>query len=516
MGRYQNDILGYVHERLRIDILLPHQEAILLAIMEAVHGRARTRIAVRSGQKIGKTALVVMVSFWFYECFPDADIRMCAAIQEQTKGVLWKEIQKTLRRARRVDGSDKSDESIIPGRLAASPFGGFVSPDGSREIKGISGREVEALAGVSGNLLFIVDEASHLPQDKAEAFLGNLMGGGVIVWISNPTRAEGPFYEAFHKNAHLWQTFHVNSLDVARWAVEKKLRIPGIANQDTVDDAAEMFKDESVFWTVRVLGEFVRNEHGRAIPMFWIDEAKARHGLTRGEGPLSVGWDPAGPGADGDSHGFAVVRGEECIAIYRRRGLSDEEAIAFAYSLGDVHGKPGETVRYVVDQGGVGEKFVRRMKQDAEHRMTREREKPQFEVVGVHSASKTVRDWRKHEMVRDELVADLAEWMKTGAIPADELLEAELYAPTWETKVVSVHGQRVEVLSSTRKSVLREKLERSPDSFDALALAVRPRRVSHLELVPSPSRDEKHWGDQQLDRDASASDHWGDSILRRR
>ena len=88
-----------------------------------------------------------------------------------------------------------------------------------------------------------------------------------------------------------------------------------------------------------------------------------------------------------------------------------------------------------------------------------------FEVFGVKSSSKYVRDREKFERVRDELIWSVAEWMKTGAIPADDKLQQEIYAPVWR----SLPDGR---LKSTPKSEIRDQLGRSPDSFDALALSV--------------------------------------------
>jgi hypothetical protein len=69
--------------------------------------------------------------------------------------------------------------------------------------------------------------------------------------------------------------------------------------------------------------------------------------------------------------------------------------------------------------------------------------------------------------MRDELWANLAEWIREGgAIPDDARLTKELHAPEW-------HGQISGKLKATPKSDLRKMLDgRSPDRADAVALAV--------------------------------------------
>ena len=243
LRQYQLNILGYVRNRLRVEHITPHQEKILLAFENAVRysGRApyHPRIATRSGQKTGKTKLATWLAFWFFECFDNARVLMCAAIEAQTKNVLWDALWHTYQHA-------KKNGVEIDGVFAQSPAGGFMSTDGLRSIKGITGREIEAVAGYSGRQLVIVDEASHLPQKKAEAFEGNSMGGeGYHLWISQPLRNDGPFYEAFHSQKDYWQTFHLNSKEIAEWQRDTGNHIPGLATIDKIDQNREMYGGES-------------------------------------------------------------------------------------------------------------------------------------------------------------------------------------------------------------------------------------------------------------------------------
>jgi hypothetical protein len=67
--------------------------------------------------------------------------------------------------------------------------------------------------------------------------------------------------------------------------------------------------------------------------------------------------------------------------------------------------------------------------------------------------------------VRDELAANLLAWVKDGgALPDDPKLAAELHAFSWEYQVTG----RLKV---TRKDAIREEIGRSPDRYDAVALA---------------------------------------------
>lgn len=459
LSQYAADPVRYVTERLRVEVILPHQRMILEAFGRAVRGEGEPRVSCRSGHKIGKTKLACWLALWFYECFDKARVLMCAAIEQQTKDILWRELWNVVSLATKAG-------ALIDGKFGRSPTSGFISSDGLRSIKGISGREIESVAGYSGRQLLIVDEASHLPEDKSQAFAGNSLGGDCYMfWISNPTRTAGPFYDTFHDKARWWQVFHIDSREVARWAANTGTLVPGIVTLAMVEVMKEMYGGEdSPFFTVRVLGQWLRNETGRCVAMHEIEAAQARWTEVEETGLLQIGYDPAGAGDAGDQHAWAVVRGAKCLAVIRARGLDEEQALAKSYAILEVHAKDSETPRIVIDSDGpIGASLYGRFRAEAEHRTLRGGRL--FEVRGVKASSPYVRDPSKFERVKDELVWSLAHWIKTGGIPADADLQMELYTPQWSSLP---NGK----LRSTPKIAIRDALNRSPDSFDALALAV--------------------------------------------
>ncbi|MGH7439125.1 MAG: hypothetical protein ACRENE_25840 [Polyangiaceae bacterium] len=462
LTKYAADPVAYVRERLREPHVMAHQAAMLEALARGVAGLAPARVACRSGQKVGKTKTIVWAALWFYETQAGARVFLCAAIIEQTRNVLWRELGDTLRAA-------EGRGAVVDGKLAASPAGGFVSLDGSREIRGVSGREIEAVAGLSGNMLTCIDEASHLPEDKAQAFAGNTMGGGALFFTSNPTRNAGPFFDAFHAARPFWQTFHVDAEKVARWQEEHGIRIPYTATLAKIDEFRQLYGEDSPFWALRVKGEWLRNEAGRINPMARIVEAAARWSAAPDEGELSIGYDPAGADLErGDEHAWAVVRGSKCLAIHRRRGLDEDQAVNETRSILNVYRRDGETPRVLVDcEGPIGAPIAARLGSEARARDLGGQRGDRFKCIPVKASSRFVRARDKFDRVRDELFWNLAQWLKTGAIPPnDAKLEADLYFPQWET----LPDGRVK---ATSKEKLRDLLgNRSPDSGDALALAV--------------------------------------------
>lgn len=516
--RYQRDPVRYVRERLRVEVLFPHQEEILRSVARAMHGDLNPktgrpcapRVAVRSGQKSGKTKTVIWLALWFYECFADCEVLMCAAIEEQTRGVLWKELLRTIAIA--------SEAGVqIDGQPSRSPATGMPSSDGKRLIRSISGREVEALAGISGRQLLIVDEASHLPEAKAEAFMGNQMGagkgemGGCIVLISNPTANAGPFFDAFHRMQEHWQGFHVDCVEVARWQVANDVRVPFTANVEKIEEAKLMWGEDSAFYQWRVRGNFLKNEAGRIVPMVRIEGAVARWADAPEEGLLKIGWDIAGDGLDADDNAWSVVRGHKQLFLHRRTGLTEDAALAELYALLKLHRLEGETPHVLIDaEGPIGSAYYGRVRGEKHHRDQHDKGNA-FEVFPVRGSSRFVRDKTKFDRVRDELLWVLSQWMIEAAIVNDAKLQAELYAPQWEPNSNNK-------LVATPKHVLRTMLGRSPDSLDSLALAVwtpprwvgadAPASVEAASTAPTPPLRDMQDAASAFDQQSGTDPWW--------
>ena len=68
------------------------------------------------------------------------------------------------------------------------------------------------MAGISGpDILFIIDEASGVPEDIFEAIEGNRAAGADVILCSNPTQTSGTFFDAFHSKRDLWHPLTISS-----------------------------------------------------------------------------------------------------------------------------------------------------------------------------------------------------------------------------------------------------------------------------------------------------------------
>lgn len=444
---YQADPVAFFREVLGVE---PWRRQI--EVLEAI--RDHGRVAVRSGHKIGKTTLAVGAGLWFYESFPDARVLMTAPTARQVDRVLWRELRKLHARALvPLDGE--------PGQLAKT---GIVSPD-LREMWGFTATEAESVAGTSGaNMLYIVDEASGVGDAIFEAIEGNRASGTIkVLLLSNPTKTEGEFFEAFDTKAKFYRTFTISSEETPN-AVEGRVVVPGLASRSWIEEKREEWGEESALYTVRVKGEHALGEDGKILSVAAILEATQRWEDTPATGRLQIGLDPAGPGLGGDETVFAVRRGKKLLRLYAFRGLSDDAHVAQLLGIIAEHRLDRDPVPLVcVDrEGPIGGTVYGALRGYVNHPDHADA----FEVVGVRSSPAAIRRPDAYDRVRDELWANLRDWIREGgALVDDGKLQKELNAPEW----IQHSMGRVKV---TPKDELREKLKRSPDRADALALAV--------------------------------------------
>lgn len=441
-------------------------------ILEAV--RDHTRVAVCSGHKVSKSHSAAGIGLWWYCSWPDARVVMTSTTARQVDQILWRELRiMRARGSRCVDCKRKDPEGLIiprpcehsaliegeQGELART---GLKSTD-FREIVGFTAREAEAVAGISGrHLLYIVDEASGVPDEIFEAIEGNRAGGARIVMFSNGTRNEGEFYEAFNSKSRLYHTLRVSSEETPN-VIEGREVIPGLATREWIEEKRLEWGEDSPMYRVRVKGEHAIGEDAKIFSIHTISQAEARWADAPEAGRLYIGIDPAGESGMGDETAFSARRGLKQMALRTARGLNEDGILVQLLSLIAGLRLPRETPVVVLDrEGGLGAALAGKFRAY----LDAEREAPPFELVTVRASDKAQRMPHIYDRIRDELAANLYQWMRDGgAILSDTKLAKELHAPEWKQ---AINGR----LKATPKDTLRKWLGRSPDRFDALALSV--------------------------------------------
>lgn len=445
--RYAADPVGFCRE-----VLGFHPWDAQVEILEAV--RDHRNVTVRSGHKIGKSTIVAALAIWFWCSFARACVPLTAVKASQIDEAVWKEVRRLHRGA----------TIPIGGELHTLSRSGLRDLSDDRKIWGITAREGEGVAGISGpNVLLVVDEASGV-HDRFFEVLGSSMAGsgGTVrkIYIGNPTRTSGEFWRSHNTLASTFRTIHVSSESTPN--ARGLGVVPGLAGPEWIAEKKAEYGEDSPTYAVRVRGDFAAGLEGKIISTELLTCAQeAWASLVPDEGQLQIGIDPAGDGVNGDEASIGVRRGMRIATVLAWRGISEDAIVANALALLREYRRDREAIpRIAVDAcGGIGTRVAAKL------RAFLDSSAEAFELVEVRSDRKM---WGSPEfdMVRDALFGEMRAWLEGGgALPTDLKLAQDLNAPSF---TADQHGRYV----ATDKKALRKILGRSPDRGDAANLAV--------------------------------------------
>lgn len=489
-ARYQNDPLAFFREIIGVEPWARARD-----LINAV--RIYDRVAVKAGRKVAKSHTLAGLALWFYCSFPDARVVMTSTTSRQVDAVLWRELSMMRARSGRCVACKAADpnmiriprpcphSALIDGEIGLLARTGLKSDD-FREIFGFTAKEGEAVQGISGTrLLYIVDEASGIPDAIYEAIEGNRAGGAKVVLSGNPTKTTGEFFDAFHTKALDQQKdgdeatgYHgiTISSEQSPNIVERREVVRGLATLEWLRERQKEWGVGSPLYRIHVLGEFATNEDGKIFSVDRITEAEARWATTEAEGRLFVGIDPAGATGMGDESCFAARRGlkminavrgapEDAPALLCKRGLDEDGHLAELLRLLEWRAARREVPVVVMDRSGkIGAELYGKLLAHVHEHERRHGFAP-FEVVGVRSSDRAVRQPFVYDTIRDELAASLEVAFRDGlALIEDVKLSAELHVLEWRQHA----NARLKI---TPKDEIRKALGRSPDRYDAVALA---------------------------------------------
>jgi hypothetical protein len=410
------------------------------------------KVCVRSGHKVSKSNSLTGLALWWLWTREGARIIMTSASYRQVRSILWRELRIFYANSKVPFG----------GVLHLDPDSGLQLEDG-REVLGFSTDEPERMQGLSGvNMLFILDEASGIPEPIFEAVEGNLAGGGKIVMCSNPTSTSGTFYEAFHEKRDLWHPIHISSEESPNVKAGEVV-IPGLATKEWVEERKQEWGEDSPLYQVRVRGNFPSQARNAIVTVAMVEAAVLAWEETKAEGRLTVGVDVARFGDDDTV--IQPVRGAKALAPVVMRSMDGPQVAGKVLEVCRGLVSPGETALVRVDTIGVGASVYDFLKYS---------KAKEVEVEAVNASTKATVE--EYELMRDQLWFGVAQWLKEGGtIPSDPRLEGELVAPTYS------FNQRGKIKAEPKEEV-KKRIRRSPDRADALALAVgfviQPKRTS--------------------------------------
>lgn len=387
-----------------------------------------SQVALRCGHGVGKTRVLGVLALWWLLTRPYSRVSIIAPqFDRQVRGVIFAEIRKLARRARMP-----LPVLVQAGRAPVTGFGDEWA------IIGLPSTEPDRIEGqhAEGGVLLLMDETKGVGQDVFDAMQGALTGGedSRLVVASTPGGPSGPFYRACTNVRGAWHVLHLSSEDSSlvapAWCAER---------------AADWGRESPLF-VARVSGEFPDAGEGILFPLHLVEAAQNR---SLAPGAVILGVDVA-RSTDGDASCIAVCRGGvlERLIVFRTA-----DTMVVTRRVVDEAARVGP-LEIRVDLGGPGAGVADRLRELG------------YATEGVYFGGGAL-DARRFRNRRAEMGWTLREAMERGAVslPDDDELAADLAALRYEI------GPDGRILLEA-KAECRRRLGRSPDRFDAAALAI--------------------------------------------
>lgn len=485
--RYQKDPLGFIRDVLGVELYVRGEWGEWRRAVDLVEAvRDYDRVAVKAGRKVSKSFTIACIALWFYCSFHDARVIMTSTTAQQVERVLWLEISKLYARSGKClsckveDPNDTKPRPCphsakVDGDLGMLPHTGLKVKDVDRgdfrEIFGFTAKQGEAVQGMSGTrMLYIIDEASGIPDFIYDAIEGNRAGGAKVILTGNPTQNHGEFYDAFHSKkldetdpeSTGYKCLTISSEESPNVKAGREI-IGGLATREYIREREREWGRDSPLFIVHVLGNFAKHEEGCAFSLQAIADAEARWATTKPEGRLHIGLDPAGASGEGDETAFTWRRGLKVFPPRVALGMDSAAIRAELMRIIESNAVGREIPVVTMDRSGsVGAEVFGTL---TAYLDTIERAKKiaPFELVGLRVQDKAIKRPSVYNTIRDEICASLEEMMKMGlAIYTDLKLEKEMHVLTW--KQIPGSG----LYSITPKKEIKKKIGRSPDRCDSL------------------------------------------------
>ena len=407
-------------------------------ILEAIRNHDRT--AVRSCNASGKTYTAALATIWWLMCHREATVITTAPTNRQVKQLLWKQIREI----------HAQNSQLIGGKTTAASL----EIDSRRTAFGYSTDTQERFQGFHRpNCMFIVDEASGVPEDIFAAIEGSMTSyNPKMLMIGNPTKSSGYFFNAFHRSRDEWNQVHISAFDTPNMQItDPEQTIQGLLTPQWVESMRRNYGEESPEYNIRVLGNFPDQDRNTLIPLQTIEDAVAKPAMHADEKEYIVmGVDVARYGTD---RTVAIIRkGPNVIHI---AALPKSDTMKTTGAIIDI-AREYEVHDINIDEAGLGAAVFDRIMEVSRR---------QFAIFGIN-ASRKPRNRNMHANFRAQMYDELKDRFMRGdiSIPDDPELIRELAMIRYEFNSA---GQ----MQVADKTDIRNPWSKSPDKADALAIA---------------------------------------------
>jgi len=281
---WRDNLCLYVQQRFGTEPTF-QQRAILEAMLP--YG---AKVSVRSGHGVGKSSTASWVVWWLLETHDFAKIPCTAPSSHQLRDILWGELAKWRRKSDEVSEALGLHPRFWLSRLFRLMTDSVLDPsakDWGAFARTARKENPESLQGFHGeHLLYVVDEASGIPEEVFEAAEGALSSPGArVLMLGNPTRTSGTFAASHRHNRGEYTALHFRSQD-------SPLVDPGYRTR-----LVSKWGEGSNVVRVRADGDFPLQEDDVLISLELTEPCTTRE-KREGEGKRRLGVDVARLGSD--------------------------------------------------------------------------------------------------------------------------------------------------------------------------------------------------------------------------
>ena len=406
---------------------------------------------VPSGNSTGKSFLAAGIALWHYKTFAGSKTVTTGPTFQQLQRILWAYIRKTYNACELSKQGDTE--------RWADPL---LSVDPEHYLVGVNPQNIESASGYHGeHVMALVDESSALTNAKSEAI--NSWNPSKRVYIGNPLRPDGPFYEMCTRQRLEPDPsvclIRIPSTESPAIKAGQRRSPVGFADLDWLDDMRREYGEDSPWWKSHVLAEFPDTAEGQLVARDWIDRAINAHIDAKDDRTEPVMAIDLGAGRGGDRSVILVRTARRIIHLSHSNQWTLEDTARIASETARKFAVKHHRIIY--DRSGLGEGFESILRNSGV-----------IGAVGFLGGSEARGHQKKFENLKSAAAWQLRKMLNPEtarepfAIPYEfgTLLRAELQAMTYE-----VTGR--DKIKLTDKDTLKARLGRSPDLADALIMS---------------------------------------------
>jgi|TARA_Y100000296_G_C5177394_1_gene260911 hypothetical protein len=440
------------------------QSKLLRLVEDATYGNGLRKIAVKSGQGPGKTAVTTVAALWRSLRVHNALTVVTAPTMRQCKEVWLSEVRRTLQAAPAIFRQfiEVTKSKVV---ICNKPKWG---------VDLVTATRPENAQGIhEDNLTIICEEASGIPSEIVETFEGTITNpNSLLLMIGNPNTTKCPFYDCFTRFRHLWATLTFNAEDSP------------FVSKDNIEYLAEKYGRNSDVFRVRVLGEFPHSDPTSIISVNDLEKCvDLVNSLPTLLSVLRKGYtDHEKPFAKVQQYGIDFARyGSDESVIYQREGnvITDFEFYAHtdpndvvdrSFYLQHNQGWKDEDTWFVGDAGGMGQGVMGNF-----HRAGKN--------IHEFNNNGTAANKKEYENRITEAWFEFGELVKDQkcSIPNDNILIHQLSQREYD---VAKDGK----LRAEPKEAYMKRGNPSPDRADAMVMAFYDDMIAPIKMTGRPAR----------------------------